>query len=174
MKLSYKKRPPRMIKYRDYKYFYFKNSVYEKLTNNTELDYNGFEEIVLNLLSSQAPFKKRMVRANQRVFMNKEIHKAIMVRSRLRNKFLKERTAFSREAYNKQRNYCVKLIRESKIKYFGNLNVKDITDNKNFWKTVGSNFCSKKPINENISLWEKNRLIIDEKSIAKVFYDYFT
>ena len=73
--------------------------------------------------------------------MNKEIHKAIMVRSRLRNKFLKEKTAFSREAYNKQRNYCVKLIRESKIKYFSN--VKNITDDKNFWKTVGSNFSSK-------------------------------
>ena len=81
MKLSYKKRPPRMIKYRGYKYFsneHFNNSLYEKLTNNTELDYNGFEEIVLNLLSSQAPLKKRMVRANQRVFRNKEIHKAIM------------------------------------------------------------------------------------------------
>ena len=140
MKLSYKKRPPHMIKYRDYKNFsneHFKNSLYEKLTNNTELDNNGFEEIVMNLLSSQAPFKKRMFRANQRVFMNKKIRKAIMVRSRLRNKFLKEKTAFSREAYNKQRNYCVKLIRDSKIKYFGNLNVKSITDNKLFWKTVG-------------------------------------
>ena len=115
-----------------------------------------------------------MVWANQRVFMNKEIHKAIMVKSRLRNKFLKEKTAFSREAYSKQRNYCVKLIRESKIKYFGNLNVKNITDNKNFWKTVGSNFSGKKPINENISLWEKNKLITDEKSIGKFFNDYFT
>ena len=82
--------------------------------------------------------------------MNKEIHKAIMVRSRLRNKFLKEKTAFSREVYNIQRKYCVKLIRESKIKYFGNLNVRNITDNKTFWKTVGSSFSSKKPINENI------------------------
>ena len=118
-----------MIKYRDYKNFsyeHFKNSFYEKLTNNTKLDYNGFEEMVLNLLSSQAPFKKRMVQANQRVFMNEEIHKAIMIRSRLRNKFLKEKTAFGREAYNKQRNYCVKLKRENKIKYFGNLNVNNI------------------------------------------------
>ena len=57
----------------------------ENLANNTKLDYNSFEEIVLNLLSSQGPFKKRMVRANQRVFINEEIHKAIMVRSRLRN-----------------------------------------------------------------------------------------
>ena len=50
-----------MIKYRGYKNFsseHFKRSLYEKLINNTDLDYNGFEEIVLNLLSSQAPFKK--------------------------------------------------------------------------------------------------------------------
>ena len=62
MKLSYKKRPSRMIKYRGYKNFsseHFKRSLYEKLINNTDLDYNGFEEIVPNLLSSQAPFKKK-------------------------------------------------------------------------------------------------------------------
>ena len=42
--------------------------------------------------------------------MNKYIHKAIMVRSRLRKKFLKEKTVFSKEAHNKQRKYCVKLL----------------------------------------------------------------
>ena len=60
-----------MIKYRDYTNFsneYFKNSLNENLENNTELDYGNFEEIVLNLSSSSAPFKKRMVRVNQRVF----------------------------------------------------------------------------------------------------------
>ena len=76
--------------------------------------------------------------------MNKVIHKALMVRSRLRNKFLKEKTAFSRETYDKQRKYCVKLIRKSIIKYFGNLNVKNITESKKFWKTVGQNFPAKK------------------------------
>ena len=107
MKFSYKKRRPCMIKYRDCKNFpnkHFKIFFNENFANNAELDYNRFEEIVLNLLSSQAPFKKRMVRANQRVFMNKEIHKAIMIRSRLRIKSLKEKTTFSREAYNKQIN----------------------------------------------------------------------
>ena len=70
--------------------------------------------------------------------MNKEIHKALMVKSRLRKKILKEKTAFSREGYNK---HCfVKLIRESKIEYFGNLNVKNITDNKKFWKLLGQTF----------------------------------
>ena len=96
-----------------------------------------------------------MVPANQRVFMNKETQKTISVGSRIRNKFLMEKTAFSRKAYNKQRNYCLQLIRESKIKCFSNLNVKNITENKTIWKTAGPNFSSKKPINENISLWEK-------------------
>ena len=84
-----------------------------------------------------------MVRANQRVFMNKEIHKAIMVRSRLRNEFLKEKTAFTREVYNKQRNYWVKLISESKIKYLGNLNVNNTSDNKKFCKPAGLNVSNK-------------------------------
>ena len=63
-KLSYKKRPVLMIKYRDYQNFsneHFKNSLYENLANNTELDYNSFGEIVFNLLSSQAPFKKKNI-----------------------------------------------------------------------------------------------------------------
>ena len=63
----------------------------------------------MNLLSSHAPFKEIIFQANQTVFMNKEIHIAIMVRSKIKNKFLKEKTGFNREAYNKRRKYCVKL-----------------------------------------------------------------
>ena len=78
---------------------------------NTELDYNSFEEIVLNVLSSQAPLKKRMVQANQKIFM-----KAIMVSCSLRITIFQENIVLSREAYNKQSNCSIKLIKESKIK----------------------------------------------------------
>ena len=108
-----------MIMNRDYKKFSherFKNPLNKNFANNTRLDYKSFEETVLSLFSSQAPFKKGMVRANKTIFMNTEIQKAIIVRSRLRNKFLHEKSPFSRKAYNRQRNYCVKLMRE--IKYF--------------------------------------------------------
>ena len=54
------------------------------------------------------------------------------------------------------------------------MNVKNITANKNFWKTVGPNISTKKAINENISLWERKRLITNEKSIAKILNNYFT
>ena len=53
------------------------------------------------------------------------------------------------------------------------MNVKNITDNKKCWKTVGPNLSSKKSINENISLWEKILLITDVKTAANVFNDYF-
>ena len=63
-----------MIKYKEYKNIsneHFNNSLNENLANNTEIDYYSFEEIV------PRHHLKKVLRANQRVFMNKEIHKAI-------------------------------------------------------------------------------------------------
>ena len=58
MKLSYeKKRPPCIIKYRDYRKVsnkYFKNSVNGNIADNTELEFKSFQELFFNLLSFQA------------------------------------------------------------------------------------------------------------------------
>ena len=64
--------------------------------------------------------------------MNKALSKAIMQRTKLRNKFLKDPSAANIFSYNKQRNWCVSLLRKGKKKYFPNLNEKDITVNKKF------------------------------------------
>ena len=37
---------------------------------------------------------------------------------------------------SKQHNYSVSLMKKSKSDYFGNLNEKNINDNKIFWKTI--------------------------------------
>ena len=83
---------------------------------NIELDYNSFEEIVLNVFSSQAPLKKRMVRANQKIFRNNDVEKAIIVSCSLRITIFQEKIVLTREAYYKQRNYSIKFIKKSKIK----------------------------------------------------------
>ena len=57
-----------------------------------------------------------------------------MHRSRIRNKFLRERTNESKIAYNKQRNICVSLLRKAKRDYFANLDTKIMKDNRKFWK----------------------------------------
>ena len=53
-----------------------------------------------------------------------------MVRSKLRKK-----SESDKKAYNKQRNKCFSLLRKTKRAYYSNLNVKDVVDNKKFWKT---------------------------------------
>ena len=87
--------------------------------------------------------KKKYLRTNQGEFMTKELNKAIMTRSRLCNKYLKEKSADSKIAYDKQRNYCVNLLRRTKKNYFANINISSVTDNKKFWKTVKSLFSDK-------------------------------
>ena len=54
-----------------------------------------------------------------------------MQRSRLRNAYLKDKTSAARIAYKKQRNVCVSILRKSKKCYYENLDIKNITDNKN-------------------------------------------
>ena len=48
-----------------------------------------------------------------------------------------------------QFSYCalVKILRSRQAN--------NMINDKKFWKTIEPNFSSKKPINENISLWEK-------------------
>ena len=102
-----------------------------------------FENLVLPTLGKMAPIKQKHIRGNKSPFMNKYIHKAIMIRTRLRDRFLKEPTQMKRLAYKKQRNYCVLLMCQSKKQYYGSLNVNHITDNKNFWRVVKPNFSNK-------------------------------
>ena len=66
--------------------------------------------------------------------MTKELNKAIMTRSRLCYKYLKEKKADSKIAYDEQRNYCVNLLRSTKKKYFATINISSTFDNKKFWK----------------------------------------
>ena len=61
-----------------------------------------------------------------------------MARSRLINEYLKHQTKRKKIVpyiLSKERN-CVSFVRKTKINYYENLDEKDITDNKKFWKTV--------------------------------------
>ena len=68
--------------------------------------------------------------------MNSEIHKEVTRRTRLRNKFIDPKADTDRIDYNKQRNYCVSLIRKEKETYYSNLNIRDVMGNKTFWRKV--------------------------------------
>ena len=75
--------------------------------------------------------------------MNSKIHNEVMRRTRLRNKFIDSKTDSNRITYNKQCNYCISLIRKEKKAYYSNLNIRDVTDNKTFWRKVKPLFSEK-------------------------------
>ena len=120
-----------------------------------------------------APIKQKHIRGNQSPFMNKDIHKAIMTRTRLRNRFLKEPTEMNRLAYKKQRNYCVLLMRQSKKQYYGSLNVNHLTDNKNFWRVVKPNFSNKIFGINRVTLRDGGKIISDTEKVADNFNKFF-
>ena len=64
-------------------------------------DLENFLEISKKVLDEHAPTKKKYVRANQAAFLNKDINKAIMSRSQLRNRYLRCRTDTNKSAYKK-------------------------------------------------------------------------
>ena len=71
----------------------------------------------------------------------------MMTRTRYRNKFLRNRSAESRDHLNKQRNCYVHIMTKSNIEYYGNLNQENATANKTFRKTVKP-FLSSKTTNQ--------------------------
>ena len=189
MKIFYKKQKPNIIRYLNYKNFnneLFINDV-EELTSryNEPLKFESFKNIVDKILEKHAPMKKRFVRANQVPFVDKKISKEIMKRSRLRNKFLHSKSDIDRKAYNKQRNICVTLIRQEKKNFYSNLNMRDVIDNKMFWKKVRPLFTDKIQTKSKITLIEKNVLkengkvneieevITDDKAIAEIFNEFY-
>ena len=105
--------------------------------------------------------------------MNKILQKVIMNRSRLLNRYRKEKTEATRSTYKRQRNFCVKLSRKTKKEFYNNLNVKYITENKLFWKTVKPSFTDKTLKDERITLVENNKVVSDESKLVEIFGKYF-
>ena len=135
MKKSFRKFHPRLINYRSYfSNEPFRECLLEKLSkevfeNNAER-LERFCDINLQVINQHASQTIKYVRGNQ--FMTGQLSKEITKRSRLRNNFLRNRTEENKILYNRQRNYCVSLLRRSKRGYYENLNIKNVTDNKLF------------------------------------------
>ena len=81
----------------------------------------------IEILDKFAPLKKKYIRANHSKFVTKELSKTMILRSKLRNQFLKTKSQESKMKYNKQRNLCISMTK-TKSSYYENLDLIDITD----------------------------------------------
>ena len=76
--------------------------------------YGEFEAVFLKELNKHAPLKKKFLRHNNNPFMTKDLRKQIMVLSKLRSIFNKNRNYENWCKYNCQRNLCLNLLRKNK------------------------------------------------------------
>ena len=106
--------------------------------------------------------------------MTKAYSKAIMQKTRFRNKLLKNPNDQNKLLYNKQRNYCVSLLRKKKKEYSARLNEKDITDNRKFWHTVKPFLSDKVKSREAIILVDNENIKANENKMANNFNDFFS
>ena len=139
---SYFRKPePNKLTYRDFKNFFNQKFRAELLKELSEYNIDAsqfelFRTISLGLLIKLAPAKQNTLKNNQSSFITKEMRKAIMTHSTLRNKILKTKFQECKQTLSKQRNLGIAMVRKEKTNYFNNLNEKNIRDNKQFWKTV--------------------------------------
>ena len=117
--------------------------------------------------------KKRYIRANDSPFMNRTLHKAFMRRTRLKNKYNKNRTAENWDAFRRQRNLCVKLSRKAKRDFYNQIDISAVTDKKKFWKTVKPFISDKSSSKSRITLIEEGEIVSNESEVAETFNNYF-
>ena len=181
MKTSFERLKPRVINYRDYKSFenkLFREELLFELSNSAlEKNADGFQEFIeiyQKTVNQYAPAKQKLVRGNHLPFMNKTLSKAIMHRTRFCNKYLRNKTDENKRKYTKQQNYCVSLLRKSKREYYSNLDVKNITDNKTFWKTIKPFLSDKVTSTQKIILIENYKIVKNDNGTARVLDTFFS
>ena len=175
MKTTFPKAQPKITYYRDYKNFdsySFRAELREEL-KKTDQGYLHFEVTFLRVLDKHASMKKKILRANDKPYMTKILRKAIMRRSALRNKYLKDKSDESYKEFKKQKNYTQRLAKRERTKYFANLDLHNYTDNIRFWNTVKPMFSNTNIGSNNITLVEKGEVITDDQELAETFNSFF-
>ena len=114
------------------------------------------------------------MRANNAPFMNKTLSKAIMTRSRLKNKFHKNPSDTNKCRYKRQRNYCVNLTRRIKKNYYSNIDINKVNDNKKFWDTIKPCFSDKNITRKKITLIENDMIICKDEAVAEILNLFFS
>ena len=178
LKGGYKKKGPKIIRYRNYAKFCaeeFRRDLCGQISSELQdnEDYGAFDTVVTDTLNRHAPLKTKYLRANDSPFMTKALRKAMMHRKKLRNRYIKRRTEENLKAFKKQRNFCVKLLRRTKSDYYRNLDLGDLTDNRKFWKTVKPVFSNEIQTSSSVTLIEDGEVITDDAKIAEIFNHYF-
>ena len=118
--------------------------------------------------------KQKQVRGNQAPFMTKELSKAIMVKSKARNRYLKWPSRENYVSHKKSKNICNSLTKKAKKIYFKEATKNGIMTNKKFWGAFKPFLTNKGCISDDfISIEKDGELISNEKELVEIFNENY-
>ena len=136
---------------------------YALLSTFEKINYQEFDKTFTEILNKHALMKNKLVKANQAPYMTKALRKAIMRRSELETKYFKLKTNDALKAYKKQENYCSRLYKKERKKFFENLNLSFVIENKKIWKVVKPLLNEKRSgVSNEVVLLEKEKILRDD------------
>ena len=106
------------------------------LYRNCNEPYEKHSEIFMDISNHHTPLKEKQIRGNHAPFMTKELSKAIMEKSKSRNKYLKWPSRENYVSYKKSKNKCNSLNKKAKKIFFKEATKDGIMSNKKFWSTA--------------------------------------
>ena len=147
--------------------------------------YKNFEETFVKVVDAHAPRKTKVLRGNHKPHVDKNLRKAIMKRSALKQKASRTKQQEDITKYKKQQNLVVKLNRETKLHYFNNLETSK--NSKPFWDKCRPYFSKKhahgdskiiliekEEITTNTNdIVQKETLLVNNDEIPKTFNQHF-
>ena len=132
-----------------------------------------FNQIFLNVLDKHASNKRKLLRANHSSYISKLLRKAIMGMPYLEKVYYKNRLEKNFKAYKKQKNFCSRLCKKGRKRFFNHVNPSFVTGNKLFWKTIKPFFPNKGNYGSQIKLVEKDEVLQNNDLIAKELDKFF-
>ena len=111
-----------------------------------------------NLSNMSSPAVSRTSKRDP--FMTKALRKAIYTRTSLLNRYNKKRTQENWNAFKRQRNKCVKLLRQAKIDYYKNLDLNVLQIIGSFGKQSSHYFLKKSRLLQRLISWKTRYLLL--------------
>ena len=137
------------------------------LYRNCYEPYEKLSEIFVDILNHRAPLKEKQIRGNHAPFMTKELSKAVMEKSKSRNKYLKWPSRENYVSYKKSKNKCNSLTKKAEKIFFKEATKDGIMSNKKFWSTVKPFLTNKGCISNDFESVDKDGdLISNEKELV--------
>ena len=92
-----------------------------------------------------------------------------MRRSQLETKYLKTKVQTDLKLSKKHKNFCSKIYKRERRKYYELLDMKNVLDSKEFWKTRGPFLSNKNTVFSQISIEKISRIISDDFDLSDEF-----